>query len=227
MIRNLEPLIYGESAHHVDCWKKDECVRYYAERRSSLCDFRQRLDLVFPAPYCDDCAQSSYWCSPGLPDISPSNWRDDIAWVLGSDSLKRVRRERRKHSDFAFPCRRCTRQLRPWKSDCVYVERLELPELYSVPLCRSGQINPPKRLKKFIANLYGNRCFCCKATDVSLHIDHILPRSNGGTAVFSNLQPLCERCGQMKGGKQSEDITLVNDMLFGPFPSDSYEGLFW
>jgi 5-methylcytosine-specific restriction endonuclease McrA len=224
---NLSPCIPAQAAHFIDSWQKDECVRYYATSRSELCNFRQILDIRFPIPYCCDCIDSFSWFSPRMPDISWSNWKDDIIWEVGAETLKTIRQARQRDRYFAILCKRCMTELRPWQSDDLYVERLELPELYSIPICPPNQVNASKRLRQVVTNLYGNKCFRCKATRVRLHIDHILPRSKGGTAVFSNLQPLCEGCGQLKGNCEPEDITLVNDMYFGPYPADSYEGLFW
>ncbi len=223
----LVPGIPSETEHYLDSWEKKECVSYYVEQRLRVCNFRQRLDVHFPAPFCCDCAQSGSWYSPWLPDISSSQWEEDLAWEAGLETLKTVRRERRKDPDFALTCKRCSTPLRPWESDDLYVVCRELPELYSAPLCPDGKVNASKWVRRTIINIYGRKCFNCRSAGIALHVDHIFPRSKGGTAVFSNLQPLCEQCGQLKGDTEPEDITLVDDMYFRRYPSDSYEGLFW
>jgi 5-methylcytosine-specific restriction endonuclease McrA len=48
---------------------------------------------------------------------------------------------------------------------------------------------------------YGNRCLCCGATGVPLHIDHVIPLARGGRNDISNLQPLCKRCNSRKYAK--------------------------
>jgi 5-methylcytosine-specific restriction endonuclease McrA len=78
-------------------------------------------------------------------------------------------------------------------------------------------------IKKF----YQGKCFRCERSDVKLHIDHIVPQSKGGDAAFRNLQPLCEKCGNEKGDDMPSDLEFYSDLYFGPYPSDSYEGLFW
>jgi 5-methylcytosine-specific restriction endonuclease McrA len=48
---------------------------------------------------------------------------------------------------------------------------------------------------------YGNRCLCCGATGVPLHIDHVIPLARGGRNDVSNLQPLCKPCNSQKYAK--------------------------
>ena len=63
----------------------------------------------------------------------------------------------------------------------------------------------------------GGRCALCGATakDAVLQVDHIVPRSRGGSNEKSNLQVLCQRCN---GGKNNKDQT---DFRSWNVPSDS------
>jgi hypothetical protein len=45
------------------------------------------------------------------------------------------------------------------------------------------------------------KCLNC-GTIQSLTIDHILPKSKGGSNEFENLQTLCKRCNLIKGAKE-------------------------
>ena len=213
--------------HSLVSWEKDECVTYYVEQRLDQCTFNQRLDIDFPTPYCCDCIYSLGWSNPGLPDISPLTWKEDLDWMVGTSTCVSVQKQRKEDPGFAFRCKRCPTELRPWEGDELFVVRYSLLELYSVPLSQPGQVNVSRRVKNMILNLYKNKCFNCQSGNHKLHIDHILPRSLEGTAVFSNLQPLCEKCGQLKGDGRSEDIHLTDTMFFGPYPSDAFERLFW
>lgn len=68
----------------------------------------------------------------------------------------------------------------------------------------------------------GNRCRRCGRgePEVRLEIDHILPRSKGGTNIDSNLQTLCQACNNWKlnhGGEGPEAvIARWCEETFGP-----------
>lgn len=211
--------------YEITRWMTGEVCRFYVEQRRRFCNHLELLDLYFSAPLCESCACSDPFPPTGPPDISPRNWSDDIAWVVGEEVLATVRRERRKDRDFGFFCRRCSTILRPWAGDDVYVVSYHVEDHYRF-LVQPGQVEPSRSVQQQIKNLYGNRCFACEGKG-QLHIDHINPRSNGGDGSFRNLQPLCEPCGQAKGDKIPEEVGVHDTMYFGPYPSDGYEGLFW
>ena len=52
-----------------------------------------------------------------------------------------------------------------------------------------------------LCNKYGNKCLCCKRTDVKLTLDHVLPLKLGGKNIISNAQPLCGSCNSSKGAR--------------------------
>jgi len=53
-----------------------------------------------------------------------------------------------------------------------------------------------------LIRLYGNRCLACGFKHMkygqTLTVDHIIPKSLGGSDEISNLQPLCSRCNRSK-----------------------------
>ena len=57
------------------------------------------------------------------------------------------------------------------------------------------------------------KCVLCGAapeidSDVRLHVDHIVPRSKGGSNEMSNLQVLCAECNL---GKSNRDNTAFGE----------------
>jgi diadenosine tetraphosphate (Ap4A) HIT family hydrolase/5-methylcytosine-specific restriction endonuclease McrA len=58
------------------------------------------------------------------------------------------------------------------------------------------------------------RCELCgvSATEVALEVDHIQPRSRGGSDDLSNLQALCYRCNAMKGNKDGTDFRGMHQL---------------
>ena len=49
-----------------------------------------------------------------------------------------------------------------------------------------------------LLDLCGHRCAACRATDVKLTVDHIVPVSKGGRNSIDNIQPLCLNCNKRK-----------------------------
>ncbi len=184
------------------------------------------MDLWLLEPYCDTCIQSNPFENSRLPDIEQSNWEVDILLNLGPKTLERVNSLLSDDSDFSFVCKKCRKPLRPWDNDEVYIVKNHFEEYYGIPLVQSNKIIPNKLLRRQIFKFYNNKCFNCGSTK-RLHIDHILPRSEGGDVAFRNLQPLCEKCGNDKGNALPEEVEVYCDIYFGHYPSDAYEELFW
>ncbi len=52
-------------------------------------------------------------------------------------------------------------------------------------------------------------CAYCHATNVPLQIEHIVPKSRGGSNRASNLTLACEPCNQRKGNRTAEEYGFV------------------
>ena len=51
-----------------------------------------------------------------------------------------------------------------------------------------------------------SKCFHCGSTN-HLQIDHIYPRSKGGSDILGNLQVLCAKCNVKKSNKFQSDFS--------------------
>ncbi len=216
-----------QEEHWFGLWTRAECYRFYVEQRRLHCTFMEIMDLWLLAPYCTDCASSELLGWEGLPDVHPDGWEIDLLLRVGADTVDRIKQELDDDPEFALVCKRCSKELRPWGGNKLYVLSYHLEEHYGIPLETPGQKEPSKRIRSKIISLYDNRCFGCKMAGLPLQIDHIRPRSKGGDAAFRNLQPLCEDCGSRKGDADPKEVEVYSTIHFGPYPSDSYEGLFW
>ena len=56
-------------------------------------------------------------------------------------------------------------------------------------------------VREYLLEKWGRQCSYCQAKNVPLEIDHIQPRSKGGSDRISNLTIACHRCNQSKGNQ--------------------------
>jgi 5-methylcytosine-specific restriction endonuclease McrA len=224
----LEPHIETPRELYEDLlWVREECFRFYVRQRRAHCAFRELMDLWLRVPYCCDCALSQPFRPEGPADVTPDGWETDMLIQLGLGTLERARRELARVPEFALLCKRCGRELRPWREDVVYVITYHLEEHYGIPLSSATIKQPAEKLRSRVLALYDHKCFGCESVGRPLHMDHVLPRSKGGDTAFRNLQPLCEQCGNLKGDEVPREVHVYSDIYFGPYPSDGFEGLFW
>jgi 5-methylcytosine-specific restriction endonuclease McrA len=54
-------------------------------------------------------------------------------------------------------------------------------------------------VREYLLEKWGRKCAYCSETDLPLQIEHIIPRSRGGSDRVSNLTLACEGCNRLKG----------------------------
>jgi 5-methylcytosine-specific restriction endonuclease McrA len=63
------------------------------------------------------------------------------------------------------------------------------------------------------------KCLSCgrssKEDGVLLEVDHIIPRSKGGSDHMSNLQTLCKKCNIGESNRDSTRLGMTSDELIG------------
>ncbi len=60
-------------------------------------------------------------------------------------------------------------------------------------------------VREYLREKWGHKCAYCGKTDVPLQIEHIVPRSRGGSNRISNLALACERCNRKKGNRTAQE----------------------
>lgn len=87
------------------------------------------------------------------------------------------------------------------------IENTEIPELDSYSFVRAGKWWAVLARDKW-------RCLSCgrsaKEDGILLEVDHIIPRSKGGSDEISNLQTLCKKCNIGKSNKDNTNLRNYN-----------------
>ena len=73
-------------------------------------------------------------------------------------------------------------------------------------------------VREYLLEKWDRKCAYCGKDNVSLQVEHIHPKSKGGTNRVSNLCLACEKCNQKKGDKNLENFlkkkpSLVDQIL--------------
>ena len=85
-----------------------------------------------------------------------------------------------------------------------------------IPIYKNRLIARPlsKKEREIIIKRDGNACQLCGENEKKLlEVDHIIPRSQGGTSLPENLQTLCKVCHKTKG-LNSWDLRGINEYKF-------------
>ncbi len=68
-------------------------------------------------------------------------------------------------------------------------------------------------IREALLEHWGHDCVYCGKKDQPLEVEHILPKSKGGSNRFSNLTLSCTSCNQDKGNKSIEEYLAGNQTL--------------
>lgn len=61
-------------------------------------------------------------------------------------------------------------------------------------------------VREYLLEKYNRTCAYCGKSDTPLQVEHIIPKSRGGSDSVSNLTISCHRCNQKKGNKIAEEF---------------------
>lgn len=65
-------------------------------------------------------------------------------------------------------------------------------------------------VREYLLEKWGRKCVYCDASGVPLQIDHVRPRSKGGSNRISNLVAACGRCNQAKSNRPVEEFLATD-----------------
>ncbi|VVB96880.1 CRISPR-associated endonuclease Cas9 [uncultured archaeon] len=61
-------------------------------------------------------------------------------------------------------------------------------------------------VREYLLEKYARTCVYCGKTNIPLEVEHIVPRSKGGSDKVSNLTISCHKCNQKKGNKTAKEF---------------------
>ena len=90
------------------------------------------------------------------------------------------------------------------------MQKLENPEISGIAYQKGDLAG--YEVREYLLEKWRRRCAYCDAQDVPLEVEHIVPRSKGGTNRISNLTLSCRACNQKKGSRKIE-VFLAADVV--------------
>lgn len=84
------------------------------------------------------------------------------------------------------------------------MQKLNNPEIDGVEYQRGELFG--YEVREYLLEKWDRKCFYCDVVGIPLQIEHITPRSKGGTDRISNLTLACAKCNQKKGNKDVKDF---------------------
>ncbi len=83
-------------------------------------------------------------------------------------------------------------------------QKMERPEISGVEYQQGELLG--FEVREYLLEKYNRTCVYCKAKNIPVEIDHIVPKSKGGSNRVSNLTLACRSCNQRKGNQTAEEF---------------------
>lgn len=83
-------------------------------------------------------------------------------------------------------------------------QKIDNPEISGIEY-QQGEL-AGYEVKEYLLEKWGRNCVYCHAQNVPLEVEHIVPKSKGGTNRVSNLTIACNKCNQAKGSLDIKDF---------------------
>jgi 5-methylcytosine-specific restriction endonuclease McrA len=84
------------------------------------------------------------------------------------------------------------------------LQKMQNPEITGV-LYQQGELYGYE-VREYLLEKFSRHCAYCGATDVQLEVEHVIPRSKGGSNRVSNLAIACTPCNQAKGNQDIKEF---------------------
>ena len=87
-------------------------------------------------------------------------------------------------------------------------QKMQNPEIKGVEY-QQGELQGYE-IREYLLEKWGRKCAYCGRTNVPLEVEHIIPKSRGGSDRVSNLAIACHDCNDKKGNKTAEEFGYPN-----------------
>ncbi|MCJ8282817.1 MAG: RNA-guided endonuclease IscB [Rivularia sp. ALOHA_DT_140] len=103
------------------------------------------------------------------------------------------------------------------------MQQMQNPEISGVEY-QQGELQG-YQVREYLLEKWGRECTYCGKKDVPLQIEHIYPKSKGGSNRVSNLCLACEKCNQKKGNKEVDKFLKNKPELLNKIKSKAKKPL--
>jgi 5-methylcytosine-specific restriction endonuclease McrA len=83
-------------------------------------------------------------------------------------------------------------------------QKMQNPEIKGIEY-QHGELRGYE-IKEYLLEKWKRKCAYCGRTDIPLEVEHIIPKSRGGSDRVSNLTISCHECNQKKGNQTAEEF---------------------
>jgi len=71
---------------------------------------------------------------------------------------------------------------------------------------KQGYLEKGYLIRNYLLEKFNRRCVYCNKPSKTLEVEHIIPKSRGGTNSLDNLAIACTKCNRLKGSKTAEEF---------------------
>jgi len=175
-LKNGKRIIWGAEITH-----RGEAIRDALGSRSALRRGRRSRHLRYRAPRFMNRTRRSGWLPPSLE----SRVANVETWLLRARRLAPV-------SSISLELVRFDTQL------------MENPEISGIEY-QQGELQGYE-VREYLLEKRGRKCAYCDVRDVPLEVEHIVPKSRGGSNRVSNLTLACDPCNKAKGNRTATEF---------------------
>jgi hypothetical protein len=87
-------------------------------------------------------------------------------------------------------------------------QKMQNPEISGIEY-QQGKLQG-YHIREYLLEKWGRKCIYCGKEDISLEVEHITPKSRGGSDRVSNLTISCRKCNLEKGNQTAEEFGHPN-----------------